>query len=297
MKFVSKAAVSVVSLIAAASAQATEGGGSIYPVGTENYMCCALPPPGLYGMVFSQAYRADKVRGNDGQVVTPASFRVNAFAVAPRLVYVTKETVAGASLAFHTILPLVNLDVKVAPGIEQDKTGLGDIVLGAALGWHHSPATHSVLALDVYAPTGKYDQGDLANIGRNYWAIQPVVGITHVTPDGLNADFKAMWTYNFKNKDTNYKSGQEFIVDYSLGWGLGNGWTVGVGGYVYQQINDDKQGGQKLAGSKGRAFAIGPSVKYDSGKGWFVTGKFQDESNVRNRADGRAFWLKAVFPL
>jgi len=48
--------------------------------------------------------------------------------------------------------------------------------------------------------------------------------------------------------------------------------------------------------SKGRAFAIGPSIKYDSGKGWFVAAKYQMETAVRNRADGKAFWVKAVFP-
>ena len=45
------------------------------------------------------------------------------------------------------------------------------------------------------------------------------------------------------------------------------------------------------------AFAIGPSVKYDSGKGWFITGKWQAETNTKNRAQGNALWIKAVFPL
>lgn len=283
-------------LLCTPMAYATEGGGSIYPVGTENYVCCALPPPGVYGMVFAQRYHASEVRGNDGQVVTPPTFGVTAYAVAPRLVWVTPTTLAGASLGFHAILPVVNLDVEVMPGLAQKKSGLGDMVFGPALGWHHSPQLHSVLALDIYAPTGKYDKGDLANIGRNHWALQPVAGVSWIDPAGLNADAKLMWTYNLKNKDTGYRSGREFIVDYDLGWGLGNGWVLGVGGYVYRQLNDDSQNGATVANNKGRALAIGPSVKYDSGKGWFVTAKYQTETSVRNRADGAAFWVKAVHP-
>ena len=42
-----RAAVAAALLAAAGVACATEGGGSIYPLGTENYGCCALPPPGL----------------------------------------------------------------------------------------------------------------------------------------------------------------------------------------------------------------------------------------------------------
>ncbi len=283
--------------LSALPASATEGGGSVYPVGTENYLCCALPPPGLYGMVFVQNYSADAVRGNDGRVVTPPTFEVSAFAVAPRLVWVTPHTVAGASLAVHAILPVVKLSVDIAPGVSQSKTGQGDLVVGPALGWHHSPALHTLLALDVFAPTGRHEAGDLANIGRNHWALQPIAGLTHVDPKGLNADLKVMWTFNLRNRDTDYQSGQEFIVDYSLGWGLGNGWTWGIGGYVYRQLTDDRLRGATVPGNKGRALALGPSIKYDSGKGWFVTAKMQSESSVRNRPDGKAFWLKAVFPL
>jgi len=278
-------------------AQATEGGGSVYPVGVENFVCCALPPPGVYGLVYGMHYRTDKVRDNAGSVVTPPTFKVRATAIVPRLVWVTGSKVGDASLALHAILPVVDLNVNVMPGLAQHKTGQGDMVVGAALGWHHSQSLHSVLALDVFAPTGGYNKTDLANIGRNYWAAQAVGGVSYINPTGANADAKVMWTFNRENKDTSYLSGQELIVDYAAGWGLGNGWTVGVGGYLYQQVTDDKLGGTTVPDSKGRAFAIGPSLKYDSGKGWFVTAKFQKESSVRNRAEGQAFWVKAVFPL
>ncbi|QIL83871.1 hypothetical protein G7047_13075 [Diaphorobacter sp. HDW4A] len=277
-------------------AQATEGGGSIYPVGVENYACCALPPPGLYGMAFGQVYSADKVRDNNGNTVTPNGFKVRANVIAPRLVWVTKETIVGASLAFHAIIPLVDLKVTPVPGISQHKTGIGDITFGPALGWHLSDKMHTLLALDIYAPTGDYDKKNIANIGRNYWAVQPVAGFSYMDKSGLNADVKGMYTFNFKNSDTDYRSGQEFIADYSVGWGFGNGFVAGVGGYLYQQVSNDKLHGSTVAHNKGRALAIGPSIKYDSGKGWFITAKYQMETNVRNRADGKAFWVKAVVP-
>ena len=277
------------------AAHATEGGTSVYPVGTENYLCCALPPPGTYGMVFYENYTANKLRDNNGNDVTPPTFKVTANAVVPRLVYVTKETVLGGSLGVHAILPMVNLEVNV-PGLSQTKSGNGDLVVGAVLGYHHSPNLHSVVALDVITPTGAYNKSDLANLGKNHWAIQPVYGVTYMDPNGFNADAKVMYTFNSQNDATGYKDGQEFIVDYSLGWGLGNGWVLGVGGYLYQQTTDDVQNGNTVANNKGRSFAIGPSIKFDSGKGWFVTAKFQQESGVLNRAEGQAFWLKAVMP-
>lgn len=275
---------------------ATEGGGSVYPVGVESFLCCALPPPGTYGLVYGQHYTADKVRGNAGQVVTPPSFKVKATAIVPRLVYVSPTPIGEASWALSAILPIVDLNVSIVPGLSQSKSGQGDLVLGGALGWHHSQSLHTVAAVDVFAPTGAYNRTDIANIGRNHWAIQPIYGISYVNPTGFNADAKVMWTFNGKNKDTNYRSGQELIVDYALGWGVGNGLTLGAGGYVYQQLTDDTLNGVKVSNNKGRSFAIGPAFKYDSGKGWFVTAKYQKESSVRNRAEGQAFWMKVVIP-
>ncbi len=68
-------------------ALATEGGGSSYPVGVENYTCCALPPPGVYRMVYGQTYRADSRPDNDGKDASPSTdFEVSVNAILPRVV-------------------------------------------------------------------------------------------------------------------------------------------------------------------------------------------------------------------
>ncbi|SPC12417.1 SphA family protein [Cupriavidus oxalaticus] len=280
---------------ASAACMATENGGSIYPHGAENYMTGALPPPGLYGQVFASHYRADRLMDGDGNRV-PVDFSVRASAIAPRIVWVPGQKFLGGDIVLHAIAPLVDLKVGVN-GSAQAKSGLGDMTFGTGIGYHYSPEWHVVYALDIYAPTGRYDRNDLANIGRNYWAVEPVIAISRVKPDGLNLDFKAMWAINTRNRDTGYRSGQELHADYAIGWGVSPHWVAGVGGYLYKQITDDKQDGQTLPGRRGQAFAIGPSVKYDSGKGWFLTLKWQKEFAVENRAAGDAFWLKAAFPL
>lgn len=282
--------------LGATSAFATEGGGSIYPHGVENYMAGALPPPGMYGIVYGNSYSADRVNDANGNNLNIPGFKVNANVVAPRFVWVTGQKLLGGDMVVHAIAPVVNLKVEAA-GNSQSKTGLGDVTVGVGSGFHYSPNLHAIYALDVILPTGGYTKGDLANIGRNYTSFEPVVAVTQVDPAGFNADIKLGWLVNGANSETDYRSGQEFHFDYSAGWGLGNGWTVGAGGYYYQQITSDKQNGQTVADSKGKALAIGPSVKYDSGKGWFVTAKWQKETAVENRAQGSALWLKAVFPL
>lgn len=279
---------------AANLSHATEGGGTSYPLGAENYMSGAMPPPGLYGQLFVNHYEADNLRGNDGEKL-PVDFSVRANAIVPRLIWVSDYSLLGGSFALHAIVPLVDVKVKLN-GQSQRNSGLGDAIFGPALGFHHSDKFHSILAFDMIAPTGRYDKNDLANPGRNYWVFEPVYAMTYVDPAGLNADAKVMYDFNRKNPDTDYRSGQEFHVDYAVGWGFGNGWVAGLGGYYYRQTTDDRQDGERIEDNKGRSFAVGPSIKYSGNDGWFVTAKWSKETEVRNRAQGDAYWVKLTVP-
>jgi hypothetical protein len=78
----------------------------------------------------------------------------------------TEQQLFGASLASHAVDPLMDLKVELN-GQAQSRQGLGDIIFGPALRFHHSEKLHSILALDFIAPSGDYNRGDLANIGRN----------------------------------------------------------------------------------------------------------------------------------
>ena len=283
--------------IAVASAShATEGGGSTYNGGVENFLTGAAPPPGLHVLSYGQSYSTDKFKDNTGHdAAVPPDFKVQATAVVVRGVWVSPYSLLGGTFLAEAVLPLV--DLKVTAGGQTDRTtGLGDLTVGAGIAYHHSPSLHSVVALDIVLPTGEYSKTAAANLGRNYLSFQPLYTVSLINPNGLNADFKAALTLNRKNSDTGYTSGNELFVDYSAGWGLGNGWVLGLGGYVRQQFSDDKLNGVTVAGNRARAFAIGPSLAYNNGKGWFVTAKWQAESAVRNTTLGSAFWLKTVIP-
>jgi hypothetical protein len=292
-------AAAVFGVALCAPALATEGGGSIYPNGVENFLAGAMPPPGFYPLVYATSYHATELRDDRGNDIAAAigGFKADVAGVIPRFIWVTDQKVLGGQLAVHAIVPLLNVDVRVGSN-KNRTTGIGDINLAAALGYHVSPELHYVVALETNAPTGRYDRNDVASIGRNYWNIEPLIAISYIQSKGLNADLKLMYDYNFRNKDTDYKSGQELHADYALGWGMGNGWALGVSGYIYRQISDDKVGGVAVAGgNRGRAFAIGPSLRYQNDKGWMITAKYERQYEVRNRSSGGAFWIKTLIPL
>lgn len=282
-------------LTAASASFATEGGGSTYPVGAENHLAGAAPPPGVYVLEYVNVYSADRVNDGQGQAVPIPGFKVNAVAAATRIAWVTNTPVMGGQLVAHAILPLVKVKVSAA-GRSSSSSGLGDVSLGAGVAWHHSPQLHSVAALDIVLPVGRYDATRQVNVGRNYASVQPAYLVSWLDPSGLNADAKIGLNLNRTNKDTGYRSGTELNIDYALGWGLGNGWVLGVGGNIYQQLSEDKSHGQSVPGAKGRAYSAGPNLKYDSGKGWFITAKLAREFSVRSRSEGTQFWIKTTIP-
>lgn len=275
-------------------AQATEGNGlGIYPDGLENFMSGALPPPGVYGMAYVGGAHYDKLRGNDGTHIGPPDFKVNVAGVVPRLIWVTPYQVLGGSLAFEALAPVLKVDV-TAGGQSFHKTGVADLIFGPALGFHHSPSLHSVVALDIYAPTAAYDRTNPASLGKNIWVFQPIGAITYMQPSGWNADLKAMLDINGRNSDTRTRSGQALHGDYAVGWGLGNGWVVGGGGHFFRQISEDS--GPNAATGKASAVGFGPSIRYADGKGLLITAKFQKDFAVRNRPEGQSLWIKATLP-
>jgi hypothetical protein len=287
------AAMALVCVVPAA--QAAEGGGSSYPGGVENFLTGAAPPPGFYVLEYGNIYRADKLKDGNGDEVPLPVFKVAANVVSTRFVWSSPITLAGGNVMLHAIVPLVDLKVEV-PGLSQRKTGLADLTFGPGLAFHHSPNLHSVVGFDLVAPVGRYDKGDLANIGRNYWSLQPLYTVSYLDAAGFNGDFKLTFNFNRRNKDTDYRSGSEVYLDFCAGWGLGNGWVLGAGGFAMRQLSEDNQAGATLPDSKGSAFAIGPSMKYDNGKGWFITAKWQREMSVRNRPEGSALWIKTILP-
>lgn len=283
----------VVSLFPALTAQATEGGGSHYPNGAEDFMAGALPPPGTYFINYLSWYSANSFRGEGGHKLP--DFQLDVVADTLRMVHVTDYKVLGANWALHGFLPLVNVDVSPIPGLSDSRFGLGDIIIDPfILGWH-GKNWHITTGLDIYVPTGSYDKHKLANIGRNYWSFEPVVAFTYLSDDGLELSAKLMYDFNTKNDDTDYQSGQEFHLDYTLGYHTGP-WSLGVGGYYYQQSTDDELHGDRFGdhGFKGKAFAVGPQVKYGY-KNMAFTLKYLFETEVENRPEGNGLWFKFLY--
>jgi len=275
---------------------ATEGGGTHYVGGNEDFMAGALPPPGMYSILYAVNYSAKKVNNNDGNdSMAGLDFKLNVNALAFRFIHVTKMKLLGADWGWHVIVPLVNQSVKIgAFGIDESKTGLGDIEFSPlVLGWHFSKNMHLIGAIDFMAPTGKFDTTEVVNIGRNYWTIAPIIAPTYISDGGFEVSAKFQYFFNTENNDTKYTSGNEFLCDYLIGQHIGN-WNVGLNGLLYKQITDDESNGVTVSNNKGQNYSVGPAIQYNY-KNMFFNAKYQWDTSVRNQPEGQKFWLKFMY--
>ncbi|MGE4266744.1 MAG: transporter [Deferribacterales bacterium] len=270
---------------------ATEGGGQASANGPEGTMGGTLPPPGLYFINYVEYMSSDRFNNSDGDSVVPG-FKLKGFAETLRFVYVTKKQFLGGNLGGQVIVPFVHMNVKTAAS-EQDKTGMGDVEIGLFDSWHFKN-WHFAFGPELFVPVGDYDEDDMVNIGRNYFTIEPVFAVTYLGDGGFEVSSKFMYDINTENKDTDYKSGQEFHFDAFAGYHTGP-YTVGINGYYYKQITDDELDGEKyLDGNKGQAVALGPELKYDY-KNMAFHLKYHHEFNVENKPETDRFWFKFVY--
>ncbi|AWB07822.1 hypothetical protein A6A40_22440 (plasmid) [Azospirillum humicireducens] len=280
--------------LAASPAEATEGGTSQYIGGSAQFYGAGIPPfPGTYILSQTNFYAANRLNDGNGNKI-PIDFSLKTYSNTFRLLHVSDIKLAGADVWGQLVLPVVHGDLSIM-GRGDTQTSIADVTGTAGLVWHMDG--HSlVVGLDIAAPTGRYKKENMFNIGANHWAIQPVLGYKYFDPQGLDLSLVPRVVFNTKNTATDYTSGNELYIDYAVGWNFGPT-KVGLVGYAYQQLTDDKGRGVGSDGNKGKAFAIGPSLTYSFSPGLHVSGSWQRDLVAEHRTQGNNLWFNVGFKL
>ena len=155
--------------------------------------------------------------------------------------------------------------------------------------------------LNIYAPSGSYKVGRLANLGKNYWTFEPLFGFMYMgRKNGREASIFFGADFNTKNHATDYQTGIRLHLDGTLAqhfplWGGLAG--VGISGYWYEQITGDSGAGANLGDFEARTTGIGPAISYFGKIGdldFLAELKWLHELDVENRPEGDFVWLKFI---
>ncbi|UCD36012.1 MAG: transporter, partial [Nitrospiraceae bacterium] len=192
---------------------------------------------------------------------------------------------------------MISFDIPVSGESDTSDNGIGDMSFTGLLGWHRE-RLHYLAILNVYAPTGEYDEDQALNVGKNHWAIEPMGAVTYLNEKtGLELSGAAGITFNMENKDTEYTSGEEFHLDLAAIQHFSEYFYLGLVGYVYHQLSGDSGDGAS-DDFKGRVYAWGPviggAIPLGEKRNLFVNARYYDEFDAKNRLEGNAFYLTGV---
>lgn len=318
----------ILSLAAAPLAYATESASSHYMPGAYNdFFMNVQVDPGVYFRDDLTYYSANisnaTTLGRNIATDVDLELWTNTF----KLAYVSDLEILGGRYGAGLFLPVV-FDANISAGVESgpflrgrtvsfetqdNQGGMGDIVVAPlSLTWKWGDVSVN-LTEAVFMPTGYYEAGDLVNLGRNHWSFDTVAGLTWLHPTrGHEVSFNVGFMSNTENDATQYQSGDEFHMDYTVAQHFSEAFGVGVTGYYYYQLSGDesplltqaaavrnsvntirtalgRSALPEIGDFRGEAAGVGPIVRYSpkfGDKQVHFIGKWIHEFNVENRFKG-----------
>ncbi|MBO9709298.1 MAG: transporter [Caulobacter sp.] len=298
----------------AQQAQASEGGASLYLLGSGGPGAAILPP--LKGVYFDNEVYYYKGSGSGdkrftvgGNVVAGLNAKILAdFAT---VLWVPETNLGGATIAIGGALPVGNADVDASTVItgprgnsigrsaSDSATVIGDPIITAALGWKKGDWNYQVSTL-LNVPIGDYRKDELANLAFHRWAFDTSLAISwHDEKSGWDVSGKGGLTANGENPHTDYKTGAEMHLEAAVEKAFSPKWSAGLQAYYFKQVSGDSGLGAKLGSFQGEATGVGATAAYNFKIGHMpatLRARAFTEFNVTNRLEGDSFWLGLTVP-
>ncbi|HEX9045988.1 MAG TPA: transporter [Verrucomicrobiae bacterium] len=295
--------------------RAEEGGSGHYLPGATASFIDALPGKEAFACLDAFTYYNGSAGGSRqlplGGMLA-ANIDATAYADTAILIYETPWKLFGGQYAVGAAIPYIWMDVKadvqhagtlggrqfVAASDGAD--GVGDIeILPVMFGWTEGDLRFGG-RLGLYTPTGEYNKGHLANVGKNYWTFEPGLNVSWLgSQSGMEVSLFAGCDFNTKNDKTDYQSGDVFHVDGTVAEHLpllGGFMGVGANAFYYLQISRDSGSGTVLGDFEGQTIGVGPVLSYTHKLGkktdFVAEVKWLPELDVTKRLKGDAIWFK-----
>jgi hypothetical protein len=309
-------------LALASPSRAEEGGSAHYLPGSTATFMDAFPgtPGGVAVLNYFTYYRANAPTSRSlplGGNLT-LDIKANVYADTFAAIYQPKVEVLGGGLALGVAVPYVWMEVKgqaqrIGPGgalgpvytARDTANGVGDLNLFPfMLGWTNIARDFKLdTRLGIYAPTGGYEKGRLANVGKNYWTFEPGIMASWLSSKlGTELSLYSGLDFNTRNGATDYQTGTSLHLDAAVAQHLpllGGFVGVGANAFYYQQITGDSGSGAVLGDFKGKTGGVGPVLSYVrpiGGKSQLLAEvKWLPEFNVDHRMKGDYIWFKLGF--
>ncbi len=297
------------------------GGSGSYPNGAEAFLAGVVPPPGFYFENYMSNYHANELKNNSRNNIGVFN-KLNVDANVFRFIWISKFKFLGGNYGQHLFIPFlqVYLDFHAPVGKAHKKrftdSGVPYIIYSPFILAYHlmRGKLHVVVSLpDIYIPTNAQDDDNLANVSHNFFTFEPVLAATYL-PGKLAFSVKFMYDFSTKQNDAptvygvnpDRRPGEEFHFDYSVSYGFSRYFRVGLNGFYYKQVTNDKyypkSGTPAIVRSllkddeskKSEEYSVGPGIWYNY-KNMFFSARMQFDLSAKNHTKGNTAWLKFIY--
>jgi hypothetical protein len=294
---------------------AEEGGGGLYVPGTYSSLLNITPNKPGFAVGDAFYFYAGDVAGNStlafgGLLATNINAHIYFNGVS--LVYTACPTILGAHYTAAVTIPYIWVDVEAKVSINpfariigtRTKTlrdsanGVTDMALvPIALNWTFGDLQVNPQFV-VFAPTGDYKKGLLANVGQNHWMFDTVLGLSYLShKTGTEFTIFGGFAVATENHDTHYHNGDIFHLEATLQQflPLSKQTLVGVGAnfFLFQQVTGDSGSGAVLGDLEGTDIGVGPVVtliRTSSKYNFSAQVKWLPDLQTNNRLKGNGVW-------
>ncbi|MBU9172109.1 transporter [Burkholderia gladioli] len=267
-------------------------------------------PPGWSYLGEVRYSTADSIKNADGS--TNSAFRhprVDSFTWINHLAYASPWQLAGGALGFNVLVPLTWLHGSFdQPGASLSGGGmaLGDVTFGPQL--QYAPILDSSghplfvqrFEFDAIAPTGQYKRNADLTQSSGYFSLNPYWAASLFPLPKVELSWRLHYLYNFRNHDPSAsyplafnnqpvgdtQAGQAAWINFATSYALTPSLHVGVNGYFFRQLGDDRINGTSVAGRE-QVLGIGPGLFWQMTRTRALWLNAYTETAVRDRTRNR----------
>ena len=195
--------------------------------------------------------------------------------------YTTPYRLLGGSVGVEALLPIVHNDASVGdaslvPFEDQGGTRFGDLTWGAFLQMdpvmdNGRPEFVQRFAINIISPTGAYNDTKAVNASSGFWSFNPYWAMTYLPTPEVELSTRINYLYNFKNNDPNavppgvdnFQAGDAMWANFTASYAFWPSVRLGLNGYYFKQLQNDKENGQRKSDSRTTDFSMGPGGAWE----------------------------------
>ena len=272
------------------------------------------PPagPGFYFTEYFQYYTSDRFNDENGDRLLPstADEDLDVFISLNQFIYQTNWKIPFLGRpGLDVIIPYVaiDLDYGTAGPFEDNKDGLGDILVGPFLQWDpimgkKGPIFMCRVEFQMIFPTGKYDSDRELNPGSNFFSFNPYFSGTLFLTPKWTLSTRVHYLWNDENDDPNRyfigaddtQAGQAIHLNFCSAYEI---WPkrlrIGLNGYYLKQLTATEVDGDDV-GRREQVLGLGPGAVFHLSRDTHFFFNAYFETSVENRPEGERFNFRVV---